>query len=72
VRWKHLIFIGSDDGNLYGLNRETGQQAWQYRLGGAIVAGATIIDDKLFVGAADRRLHAFTLKLEQGAGDEAP
>jgi outer membrane protein assembly factor BamB len=56
--------VGSDDGYLYGLNRETGAQIWSYRTGGAIAAGPTVADGRLFVGSTDRRLHAFNLEVE--------
>jgi outer membrane protein assembly factor BamB len=56
--------VGSDDGHLYSLNRETGALVWRYRTGDAIAAGPTVADEKLYVGSIDRQLHAFTLKAE--------
>jgi len=56
--------MGSDDGYLYGLNRETGALVWRYRTGGAIAAGPAVADGKLYVGSTDRRLHAFNLGAE--------
>jgi len=62
--WGDLVFVGCDDGYLYGLDREMGELVWSYRTGDAIVAGPTVTDGRLFVGSTDRRLHAFSLEAE--------
>jgi outer membrane protein assembly factor BamB len=62
--WEGLVFVGSDDGYLYGLDRETGARVWRYRTGGAIAAGPSVAGGKLYVGSTDRNLHAFTLEVE--------
>ena len=59
--WGDVVFVGSDDGYLYGIDRRTGALAWSYRTGGAIAAGPLVAEGRLFVGSTDRRLHAFTL-----------
>jgi outer membrane protein assembly factor BamB len=56
--------VGSDDGHLYGPDRETGALVWKYLTGDAIAAGPTVVDDRLYVGSIDRRLYAFNLRAE--------
>ena len=58
--------MGSDDGHVYGLDRETGALVWRYQTGGAIAASPIVAGARLFVGSTDRRLHAFDLRAEQG------
>lgn len=56
--------MGSDDGYLYGLDREMGALLWSYRTGDAIAAGPAVANGRLFVGSTDRRLHAFDLEAD--------
>ena len=60
--WDALLFFGSGDGYLYGLEARSGELLWRYRTGSAIVAGPTVADGMLLVGSTDRRVHAFTLQ----------
>ena len=64
VMWENLVFVGSDDGSVYGVDRITGRSVWSYHTGDAIAAGPTVADGTLFVGSTDRRLYAFSLSAQ--------
>jgi outer membrane protein assembly factor BamB len=72
VVWQDLVFVGSDDGYLYGLGRETGEAVWRYRTGGAIAAAPVAYGERLFVSSTDRRLHAFDIAAEPASGASNP
>jgi outer membrane protein assembly factor BamB len=44
------VFIGSSTGNVFGVDRTTGQQVWQASLGGAISQGARWATDSVLSG----------------------
>ncbi len=44
------IFIGSNDGNLYGISLDTGKEVWKQNCGRGIVAGVAIGEGHIVVG----------------------
>ena len=53
-----VVFIGSDDHNLYALNAGTGAVVWTYTTGAAIWAAPAVADGKVFVGSLDHIFYA--------------
>ncbi|HEY95825.1 MAG TPA: PQQ-binding-like beta-propeller repeat protein [Dehalococcoidia bacterium] len=53
-----VIYIGSDDGNLYALDSTTGELQWQFETGGAITASPAIVDGVIYVGSTDGNFYA--------------
>ena len=52
------LYIGSDDGYLYALNR-TGTLIWRFQTGGAVFSSPTVGDDgTIYVGSNDNYLYA--------------
>ncbi|NBX47131.1 MAG: Pyrrolo-quinoline quinone, partial [Chloroflexi bacterium] len=57
------VYVGSSDGNLYALDRETGEKAWTYSTGDKIIGGANTlkgsdgVSDWIVVGSYDSQLH---------------
>ncbi|HUG19558.1 MAG TPA: PQQ-binding-like beta-propeller repeat protein [Planctomycetaceae bacterium] len=49
------VFFGSNDGNLYGVNLETGKETFKQLLGRKVTAGPAIGEGVLVVGAEDNR-----------------
>ena len=43
------VFIGSDDGNLYAINAETGDQRWNFEIGFRVGSSPTVADGIVFV-----------------------
>jgi outer membrane protein assembly factor BamB len=52
-----VIFIGSDDYNLYALNAVDGSEIWNYTSGGAIYASPAVADGKVYFGSLDHIIY---------------
>ncbi len=72
------VFIGSDDGNLYALDLETGKQIWQYKAGAAILSSPAIYGGTVFF-TNPKGLHALDAKTgkkiwmrQAGLWDDSP
>jgi outer membrane protein assembly factor BamB len=53
-----VIYIGSDDGNLYALDSATGELQWKFETGGAITASPVVVDGIIYVGSTDGSFYA--------------
>src|SRR5688572_8603913 len=51
-------FIGSDDGNVYALDLETGNKVWAFKTGGPIESSPLVLNGKVFIGSSDNFLYA--------------
>jgi outer membrane protein assembly factor BamB len=68
------VYIGSDDGNLYAIEPESGAEIWRFKTGGEIRSTPAIGPDKtIYVSSLDKRLYAIkpdgTLKWTFNVGD---
>lgn len=52
------IFIGSEDGYLYSLQRNSGKLKWKFRTGGAIHSTAVVHGESVFFGSFDGAYYA--------------
>jgi outer membrane protein assembly factor BamB len=52
------VFIGSDDGNVYGLNLADGRKLWSYKTAGPVESSPLVLDGKVYVGSSDAWLYA--------------
>ena len=53
-----MVFVGSDDGNVYALNESTGALIWSYATGGGVFSSPAVTDGMVFVGSYDKNLYA--------------
>lgn len=53
-----LVFIGSNDGNVYAIGLRTGNKVWAFQTGEAVEASPCIADGKVFVGSSDGFMYA--------------
>ncbi len=63
------VLIGSFDGNLYALDRETGRLSWMYPVSEGVVGGATVFEGVAYFGAADHNVYALDLETLEMAWD---
>ena len=56
-----VVFVGSEDHNLYALNASTGSLVWTYTTGDRILSSSSIANGEVFVGSADTNLYAFSI-----------
>lgn len=64
-----VVLVGSFDGNLYALDRNSGTVNWTHPVGEAIVGGVTVYEGVAYFGAADHRIYAFDLETGQMVWD---
>jgi outer membrane protein assembly factor BamB/serine/threonine protein kinase len=53
-----LVYIGSNDSNLYALDAGTGDERWHYKAGGQITSTPAVVNGVVYVGCDDHQLHA--------------
>jgi eukaryotic-like serine/threonine-protein kinase len=56
------VYIGSDDGNLYAFDTETGDRRWQYSTDAAVTSTPAVSEGRAYVGSNDQRLHAVAVE----------
>ncbi len=53
------VFVGSDDGNLYALDPETGAEIWRFETGGPIQSAPAVAPDgTIYFGSLDKHIYA--------------
>src|SRR5712671_5553988 len=52
------VFIGSGDGNIYGLDAATGKQIWACKTGDAVESSPLVLGGRVFAGSTDAFLYA--------------
>lgn len=57
-----MIFIGSYDNNLYGLDAALGEFRWKYPTEGGIVTKPFVSNDLVYVGSEDCKVHVVSAK----------
>ena len=53
-----IVYVGSDDGNVYALNADSGTKIWNYATGGAIASTPAVDNGVVFVGSDDHNVYA--------------
>jgi outer membrane protein assembly factor BamB len=61
-----LVYIGSDDGNLYAFEAQSGDLAWQFKTLGQVFSSPAIYKDMVYAGDYAGYLHA----LDAASGEE--
>ena len=68
-----VMYVGSNSGQMYALDAETGTILWNFASGGSVIDGPSIVDSTLFWGSGYReiegtgnnKVYAFTLAHEK-------
>jgi len=58
VSMNQLVYVGSDDGNVYAIDAASGALHWKYTTGGGIRSSATVDHGVLYVGSSDGYFYA--------------
>ncbi|HJV72021.1 PQQ-binding-like beta-propeller repeat protein [Ideonella sp.] len=53
-----VVYVGSDDGNIYAIDAASGRQRWMHRTGGPVASSPAVAGGRVFVTSYDGRLHA--------------
>ncbi len=61
-----VVYIGSDDHNLYALTADTGELLWSFATGDVIRSTPTVVDGRVFFGSNDNHVYA----LDAATGEE--
>ena len=56
-----VVYVGSLDGNIYGLNASTGDSLWSYTTGDFVESSPTVVNGTVYVGSLDGHAYAFGL-----------
>ncbi len=55
---KHVIYVGSQDHNVYALRADNGSLLWHYQTGSSILSSPAILNEVVFIGSDDHYLYA--------------
>jgi PGF-CTERM protein len=53
-----VVYVGSDDNNLYALNATTGAKLWSYTTGGYVDSSPAVVKGVVYVGSDDGNVYA--------------
>lgn len=53
-----MVYVGSDDGNLYALHAENGTERWWFPTGSGIYSSPAVVDGVVYVGSFDDNVYA--------------
>jgi eukaryotic-like serine/threonine-protein kinase len=57
-----VVYVDSDDKNLYALNAKTGTKLWSYKTGSAVGSSPAVADGVVYFGSSDFNVHALNAK----------
>jgi eukaryotic-like serine/threonine-protein kinase len=53
-----VVYVGSDDGNVYALNASTGAKLWSYGTGNYVDSSPAVVNGVVYVGSQDGNVYA--------------
>ena len=57
-----VVYVGSDDNNVYALSAKTGAKLWSYTTGNYVDSSPAVANGVVYVGSGDGKVYAFGLK----------
>jgi outer membrane protein assembly factor BamB len=65
-----VLYVGSDDGNLYALDARTGRERWRFSAGLGIASSPAVVGGTVYVGAGDATTRAVVAAVDAATGRE--
>jgi outer membrane protein assembly factor BamB len=56
-----VVYIGSEDHNVYALDAKTGTRLWSYTTGSFILSSPAVVNGVVYIGSTDDNVYAFHL-----------
>ena len=56
-----IVYVGSNDKNLYALDAKTGAKLWSYATGNSVESSPIVTNGMVYVGSDDGKVYAFGL-----------
>ena len=53
-----VVYVGSDDNNIYALNANDGTQKWAFPTGGPVVSSPAVVNGVVYIGSNDGNVYA--------------
>jgi outer membrane protein assembly factor BamB len=53
-----VVYVGSDDGNVYALNATSGTKLWNFTTGDSVASSPAVVNGVVYVGSGDGNLYA--------------
>ncbi|OPX68833.1 MAG: outer membrane biogenesis protein BamB [Methanoregulaceae archaeon PtaB.Bin108] len=53
-----VVYIGSDDNNVYAFDAETGTEVWTFETGGRVLTSPAVVGGVVYIGSYDKNLYA--------------
>jgi outer membrane protein assembly factor BamB len=53
-----IVYLGSDEGNLYAFNAASGAILWNYTIGNGTLSTPTVADGVMYIGSSDGNIYA--------------
>jgi outer membrane protein assembly factor BamB len=53
-----VVYVGSNDFNVYALNAGTGAKLWSYETGGIVQSSPAVVNGVVYVGSEDHKIYA--------------
>ena len=62
VVYDGVLYIGSEDGNLYAIDEKTGKTHWKFKTGGAVHSSPAVFKNTVYIGSFDGYYYAIDTK----------
>lgn len=60
-----IVYVGSEDGNLYAIDEKTGETHWKFKTGGAVHSSPAVFKNTVYIGSFDGYYYAIDAKTGQ-------
>jgi outer membrane protein assembly factor BamB len=67
-----VVYVGSQDNNVYALNAKTGAKLWSFTTGSSVTSSPAVANGVVYVGSYDGKVYAFGLNKVQSKLGQLP